>query len=222
MISKIADHGFRLARRRRTVIGSKKRDDMTKQNHSGVTKTVFFVLGCIFFLLSCREGETGRAASAQQSQIVTQQSTVDWKSARRHALFDDSRLSTQQAQTLKKAALPLLLPDKPELIAAGIMTAGPSWYAASMKHEGFSVVVSGSTRHVTVPGAETADLPEYRKQDLRVVRAEGIAELAFKAYGAVYTISVECEDPETDSHCKNDDYILELAEKLLRSSVNHN
>ncbi len=194
---------------------------MTKQNPSGVTKTVFFVLGCIFLFLACREGETGRAASAQQSQVVTQQSTVNWKSAQQHALFDDARLSKQQAQTLKKAALPLLLPDKPKLIASGIMTAGPSWYAASMKQEGFSVVVSGSTRHVTVPGAATANLPGYRKQDLRVVRAEGIAELAFKAYGAIYTITVECADPATDTHCKDDAYILELADRLLRSRVNH-
>lgn len=203
-------------------MGSEKRNDMMKRNHFGITLTFVWVLGCIFFLLSCREAETGQAKSVQQIQVVTQQSAVDWKAAQQHALFNDAQLSKQQAQALKKAVLPLLLPDKPELIATGIMSAGPSWYAASMKHEGFSVVVSGSTRHVTVPGAEAPDLPEYRKQDLRVVRAEGIAELAFKAYGAIYTISVECEDPEADTHCKNDSYILELADKLLRSKVNHN
>ncbi|MHC4676591.1 MAG: hypothetical protein ACYTBZ_29250 [Planctomycetota bacterium] len=195
---------------------------MMKRNHLGVTVTFLLALGWIFFLLSCREGETGRAASVQQSQVDAQQSAADWKSAQQHALFDDSQLSKQQALALEKAALPLLLPHKPELIAAAIMTAGPSWYAVSMKHEGFSVVVSGSTRHVTIPGAQPAKLPEYRKQDLRVVRAEGIAELAFKAYGAIYTISVECENPKRDTHCKDDGYILELADGLLRSRVNHN
>jgi hypothetical protein len=195
---------------------------MMKLNHYHITFTFAWVLGCIFFLLSCREAETGQSAIAQQSQVIIHQSTVNWEAAQQHALFNDSQLSQKQAQALKKVTLPLLLPNKPELIATGIMSAGPDWYAASMKHEGFSVVVSGSTRHVTVPGAEMPNLPEYRKQDLRVTRAEGIAELAFKAYGAIYTISVECEDPENDKHCKNDSFILELANKLLRSRVNHN
>ncbi|MGD2184613.1 MAG: hypothetical protein PVI71_00740 [Desulfobacterales bacterium] len=195
---------------------------MMNRNRLGVRITFFFVWGCGLLFLGCWETEAGRTARAQQSQIVSRQSTVDWKAAQQHALFDDSRLTKQQARALKKAALPLLLPNKPELIATGIMTAGPSWYAVSMKHEGVSVVVSGSTRHVTVPGAEATNIPELRKQDLRVVRAEGIVELAFRAYGAIYTISVECADPATDPHCKNDDYILELADKLLRSRVNHN
>ena len=193
---------------------------MMKHTHLGVTIALFILLGGIFFFLSCREAETGQAAATPKSQAVTQQSTIDWKAARQHAVFDDSRLSKQQTRALKKAAIPLLLPDKPKLVDAGIMTAGPDWYAASMKQEGFSVVISGSTRHVTVPGAKAADLPEYGKQDLRVNRAEGIAELAFKAYGVIYTISVECEDPEADPHCKEDAYILELADKLLRSGVN--
>lgn len=193
-----------------------------KQNHLAVTITVFVLFGCLLLFVSCREGEAVRQASAQQSQAVTRQSTVDWKAAQQHAVFDDSQLSKPQTQALKKAALPLLLPQKPELIATAIMTAGPSWYAASMKHEDFSVVVSGSTRHVTVPGAQAVKLPEYRKQDLSVVRAEGIAELAFRAYGAIYTITVECEDPETDTHCTEDTYILELADKLLRSRANQN
>ena len=192
-----------------------------KLNHYHITFTFAWVLGCIFFLLSCREAETGQAAIAQQNQVIIQQSTVNWEAAQQHALFNDSQLSKQQAQVLKIATLPLLLPNEPELIATGIMSAGEDWYAASMKHEGFSVVVSGSTRRVTVPGVEVPNLPEYRKQDLRVTRAEGIAELAFTAYGAIYTISVECEDPENDKHCKNESYILELANKLLRSKVNH-
>lgn len=194
---------------------------MMKPNHLGVTIALFLTLGCIFLFLACRETEAGRVAHAQQNQVVTQQSKVDWKAAQQHALFDDSRLSKQQARALKKAALPILLPDYPELIVTGIMTAGPSWYTVSMKQEGYYVVVSGSTRHVRVPGAEAANLPEYHKQDLRVVRAEGIAELAFKAYGAIYTLTVECEDPETDTHCKNDSYILELADNLRRSRINH-
>ena len=193
-----------------------------KLNHYCITLTFAWILGCILFLLSCREAETGQDASGQQSQVITQQSAVNWEAAQKHAPFNDSQLSKQQEQALKKATLPLLLPNQPKLIATGIMSAGPDWYAASMKHEGFSVVVSGSTRHVTVPGVEVPNLPEYRKQDLRVTRAEGIAELAFKAYGAIYTISVECEDPENDKHCKNDSYILELANELLRSKVNHN
>lgn len=191
-------------------------------NHIGIKATFVLAVGFVFLFSSCRETETGQATVALKSQVVTQQSQVDWKAAQQHAPFDDSRLSQQQAQTLKKAALPLLLPDKPELISTGIATAGPGWYAVSMKQDGFSVLVSGSTRHVTVPGEEPADLPEYGKKDLRVVRAEGIAEVAFKAYGAIYTLTVECENPETDMHCKDDTYILELADKLLRSRVNHN
>lgn len=195
---------------------------MKKHNHFAITLTFLWVLGCIFFLLSCWGAGSDRADNAKQSQVVTQQNTVDWTAAQQHALFNDSQLSKQQAQALKKATLPILLPDKPELIAKAIMSAGSYWYAASMRHESFSVVVYGSTRHVKVPGAKAPKLPEYRKQDLRVTHAEGIAESTFRAYGAIYTISVECEDPKTDTHCKNDSYILDLADKLLRSKVNHN
>ena len=77
-----------------------------KRKHLGASLTLFFLMGGIFFFLSCREAETGQAAAAPKSQVVTQQSTVDWKAARQHARFDDARLSQQQARTLKKALKP--------------------------------------------------------------------------------------------------------------------
>ena len=71
-----------------------------------------------------------------------------------------------------------------------------------------------------LPDDVSVDLPRLGSDPLRVDRGEGIAEVNFRAFGVVYTVSVECEDPEGDSHCADDDFALELAGRLQLSGVN--
>ena len=170
--------------------------------------------------VSCGGSEESRASAAQPRQVVPQQSDIDWEAARQHARFDDAQLSEQQSRVLEEALIPVLLPNEPESVRTAVVTAAPGWYSLSMKYEGFAVVMSGSTHQLRVEGVQPPQLPEYGMDDLRVVRAEGIAELVFRAYGAIYTISVECEDPENDEHCTEDAYSLEVADKLLLSGLN--
>ena len=180
--------------------------------------SLVFVLALVW--ASCGGSEEGRPSPSQPRQVVPLQSEIDWEAARQHPRFDDAQLSEQQSRALEEASIPVLLPNEPESVRTALVTAAPGWYSLSMKHEGFSAVVSGSTHQLRVEGVQPPQLPEYGEDDLRVVRAEGIAELVFRAYGAIYTISVECEDPENDEHCTDDAYSLEIADKLLLSGVN--
>lgn len=173
--------------------------------------------------LACRsapEADAG-AVGAQAAQTVPMQElSVDWDEARRYPRLDDERLSAESVGVLRRSTIPALLPPEQGLVDTAVMTAGPSWYSASMQGDGYSVVIFGSNRGVRLPDGVTVELPRLGSDRLRVDRAEGIAEVSFRAFAVVYTLSVECEDPDGDAHCANDDFALELAASLRLSGVN--
>lgn len=139
---------------------------------------------------------------------VARTSEIDWTAARR----DRPRIHPSALRDPAPAAsspVPVLLPDDGAMLAAAILTSGPSWYSASITVDRHNVHLTGTRVSFEVPA-----IPPGSGTPLRVTRNEAIATLTFEAHGASYTMHVECDDPERDPRCTRDDYLLALHARL--------
>jgi hypothetical protein len=131
------------------------------------------------------------------------------------------KLSNATLQDAARTRLPVLLPT------AGTLDMGPSpsamlfpyedFYTASMWGGGLLVEVFGTRlAHASAPAmARTARRMLAADPDNFVVsRGEGGWDVSFNRYGAAYTVTLECADPE-DSRCANDRQVREVARSLL-------
>lgn len=157
--------------------------------------------------------DSERSTKMRELGPVLRVSQIDWTAAATHVGLDRAALDNAQRQLLTEAPLPALLPSDPNLLAHAILTTGERWYAASASWDRHNVFVQGRSASFLVPGLESD--PESAS-DFSVTRNELIVDLSFVAYGAAYTITVECDSPLDDPRCTEDDYVIGLAESLAR------
>jgi len=150
-------------------------------------------------------------------ELVPEDSEVEWEAEPEHATLDDTRLSETQRQAIQTSPVPVLLPDSNPLLSTALISTGDYFYAASMDDEDVTVVVSGASRVVRIPGAP--EPPAFGDHELTLTRNEGIVELSFKSYGVYYDVTVECFQPFTDPRCTQDAYLLDLADGLMRAQA---
>lgn len=140
-------------------------------------------------------------------------SDVNWDSARQHAPLPVSLLSPEQIDIVKQAPLPVLLPPQASLLSTGVITMGNSWYTASLYENNVNVVIEGSTAAVNLSenssGSGIGTFDTYSIQ-----RSLGMTEVAFEAFGVVYTVTVECAG-QNNSACSSDHYISDIVNSLL-------
>ena len=158
-------------------------------------------------------------AAESLQELVSEDSEVEWEKAPVHPALDDARLSESQRQAVQSSPVPVLLPDQDELLNTALISIGDYFYAASMDEEGVSVLVTGASRVVRVPG--TPDPPSFGDHELTLSRSEGIVDLSFKAYGVYYDVSIECFDPFDDPRCAQDAYMLDVADGLLLAAADN-
>ena len=154
---------------------------------------------------------------ATSQQAVSEDGEVDWEVARQQPGLP-TPLGDTQARAVRASTVPVLLPqawvhDRSDGRDQPLIIVGPGWYSASSKDAEHAALITGKTRWVQLPGAGP-DLPVRGRDDLRTTRGEGIVEVDFTAFGAVYNINVECFRPHADERCTNDGYILGLANNL--------
>ena len=152
-------------------------------------------------------------------QLVTEDLEVNWSEARSYRGVHVWRWAEQQREVARASPVPVLVPDlvlREESLLEGppTITTGENWYAVSIHGDEHTVLITGTTRRVRVAGAQTAELPVLGKDRISLTRAEGIVELSFMAFGAVYTINIECFRPDEDVRCTEDPYALQLAAEL--------
>lgn len=135
---------------------------------------------------------------------------VDWNTADKAPRISPSLLPQSSQSLLTVCPVPALLPKEPSLLQVVKATRGQDWYGASMTLEDINVFVTGTRKERSLPSLNSR-LPE---DEMRVVRFTGIATVSFRAWGAAYSIEVECQRPLEDSRCTEDQYILSLAHNL--------
>ena len=165
-------------------------------------------------------GVTWPDAGARNSLGFTEELEVNWAAARTHRRLDMRSWADDQRRVVAASQVPVLLPEPelPEHLDGALIFTGVGWYSASIKDDEHTVLITGTTRRVRVEGAEALKLPVLGEDELSLTRGEGIVEVYFMAFGAVYTISIECLQPDEDVRCTADDYALRLADSLLLAS----
>ena len=90
------------------------------------------------------------------------------------------------------------------------MTAGAVWYGASVPLDGATLYLHGSVvAHPAPPDARPRPAGE-----VTLSREAGIVAVSFDAYGAAYSLHVECASPFEDERCAGDDFALSLVDGL--------
>lgn len=184
-------------------------------------------MGSFFVLIGCSDpAPTPDAAARKAAQTVEKPGEgvvvrepvaldeIRWTEVQGHREIGADRLSEQAQQVVKESPIPVLLPDDDGLLGSAYLTIGESWYTASMKGAGVTVVVNGSGKSREIAGVTTdkeGDGPT--KGDHILTRTHGIVTLSFQEFGAAYSIDVECEAPMEDSRCTGDDFVINLAEE---------
>lgn len=54
-----------------------------------------------------------------------------------------------------------------------------------------------------------------RTQEMSFLRAEGMVNVDFNRHGANYSLSIECEKPETDQRCVQTDFLQQMYSDLI-------
>jgi hypothetical protein len=167
-------------------------------------------------------GETGEPAVVESSQgdfreVVAKESVVEWKKALKHPRLDTTRLSEFQKRYVRRSPVPVLLPDRDDLVETAAISTGGYFFAASMAEDDVSISVIGVSKVILAPGVP--EPPALGDEELTVNRSEDGVGVSFKAYGVYYDLDVECVDPVNDPRCAEDAYTLELAESLKMAVV---
>jgi hypothetical protein len=133
-------------------------------------------------------------------------------------------LNPDRAGLAANSRLPILLPPL-ELLDMGetppfFLFPAENFYTASFTGEGFLVEIFGTrVAHAEPPTPLSARRLRVRDgEGFQATRTEYGLELNFNRYGAAYSITIECDDPDGDSHCFDEAYVRGLARNLRYSA----
>lgn len=129
--------------------------------------------------------------------------------------------SNPQAENARFTHLPVLVPQRDALGMSSepvtLLFPHEFFYALSITGEGVVIEVFGTRLvHAVAPDAiSQRRLSAGGPGAYRISATEYGRELHFNRFGAAYSVTVECEEPETDARCSSDDYARALADSLV-------
>jgi hypothetical protein len=153
---------------------------------------------------------------------------IDWAGARAAAAYlpRERRLSllrsaTDRAGMAARLTLPLVLPGEEALFEKlRLYTTHDHQYAATAAEDGALIELMGSRISAVAP-AEAAEalaplrLSADRARGYRIERTDYGVDITFNRFGAVYNISILCDNPYKDDRCTKDDYAVQLMESTI-------
>jgi hypothetical protein len=156
--------------------------------------------------------EDGRAQAAQPGEITT-------AAVRQVPQFP--RPANEQAAEVTNTRLPVLIPASAALgfdsEPAVLLFPRENFYNLSITGDDILIEVFGTRlAHAQAPNAQAArNLRAGDGDGYRFSQTEYGREVSFNRYGAAYSITVECDAPETDPRCASDDYARQLVQSLM-------
>ena len=125
------------------------------------------------------------------------------------------RVSPEALEVAQRSPVPVLLPDDDALLAAAILTAGETWYAASIPGDDFVIAIQGTNAVHEMPGMGQKEAEESTEEPREssapvLSRTHGIVHIAFQEFGVSYTISIDGERPLENPRCAEDGFLLSL------------
>lgn len=125
------------------------------------------------------------------------------------------------AGAINQVQIPVLLPGEPDLAASLRIFPNGAFYTVSSKSNGMSFVLTGAGRAFPLSPQTARALPggDLRSRippdGIVIDGAEGGMDASFSRFGASYSISLECAQPETDTRCTNPAYVRGVIARLV-------
>lgn len=138
---------------------------------------------------------------------------VDWKAAvggLRQGGGPAGRAAAGLDQAaVDRTALPILLPDLPDLTGGARIYSFGDYYTISADAPGVGIALTGSTTTVSLPATSRLTLPSLGPEQLVIQRTVDGQLASFVRYGVLYTVEVRC-DVASDERCRSGTYIRAL------------
>lgn len=146
--------------------------------------------------------------------------TIDWAEANGYPHLSIDQLPAAEREKIATIALPVMLPSDRDLLDTAIITRGENWYAVSLKDvsdkEGTaSLHLRGTRVSFDFEGDVWTDAEKAIGDTYTLTRTHQLVSVSFGAFGAAYTLDVECSRPMDDIRCTDDTYAMELANELV-------
>lgn len=139
---------------------------------------------------------------------------VDWAEVRGFAQVDAALLPASERAKLDDITVPVLVPDDGRLLATALITHHQNWYAAAMELPGADIYVRGTRNAFEVPAMEIPAAAAAAKDNYLLTRIHQVVTVSWRSFNVSYSLDVECAKPMTDTRCTEDEFALELAERL--------
>ena len=159
------------------------------------------------------EREAKKAEAARQPVGPTAQ-PVDWGEVRGTKTLDPSLLPDDQRVKLDDIAVPVLLPDDGRLLATALITHHHDWYAAAMELKGVDIYIRGTRNAYHVASMDIPEAAAAAADNYILTRTHQIVTVSWRSFNVSYSLDVECAQPMKDTRCTEDQFALDLAERL--------
>jgi len=118
---------------------------------------------------------------------------------------------------IRETKLPVYLPSSTVYDKGMIVVAQQNFYTVEFLREGAILTVEGDRTFQESVSAEDSKFKAIAKSapTVEFYESEGIMTAEFNRHGANYTMSVECDQPNVDTRCKDDAYLRGLYNQLI-------
>ena len=117
---------------------------------------------------------------------------------------------------VSKTTLPVYLPASHAYDNNMSIVADNTFYTITLFLNGATLVVSGDKSYQQSMGQDTqAQALQQATKTQRFTRAEGMMTTDFNRYGANYSLMLECDKPDEDQRCLQDDFLKQHYQELI-------
>ncbi len=141
---------------------------------------------------------------------------VEWPKANRELMKQQQSYPKALQKALNEVKMPIYLPAS-EMHNKGLfMVANPNYYTASIPLEGALLTISGDrTFQEKIQGKQDPVLKKrMANKALEFSREEGLVMTTFNRHNVNYTLELECDHPQVDARCLNDEFLYGIYREL--------
>jgi len=118
---------------------------------------------------------------------------------------------------IKKTKLPVYIPNSFAYDKKMVVVANKDFYTISFLLQGATFMVSGDRTFQKSVTTSNSGFQKMMKASSNVefMEEEGMRSANFNRHGVNYELLIECEQPKTDTRCKEDTFIRKLYSRLI-------
>ncbi len=117
---------------------------------------------------------------------------------------------------IKDVRLPVYLPRGYIYDKSMSIISDENFYAITIFLKGASLMITGDrTYQQKVKSGGEQLKTKMKTVDAKFIQAEGIMSTNFNRHGVNYSLSIECDSPNRDKRCREDNFLKKLYSELL-------